>query len=277
MALKVMLDNLDDVDETLKSQYQQVDGKYVLDLDDSVKSHPKISALNSAFDRQKAVNTDLKNKLTEAETKIEEFPADFDPVEYEALKASTGDKPDLDEIRRVANEQAEAKAQRKIDKANDERDAAQTSHDAATGKLNSRIIDGDLTSLLIEAGVDPENLTVAKAALRGMNKFTVEEADGKDVAMVEGQYGPTSIKEFIKEWAEGPHAKPFIPDASGGNSSGNGGKGGTGTTNPWGKDTKNVTRQGELISKEPEKAKRMMQEAGLPDSRISTLLGSVAA
>lgn len=273
MALKTLLDNLDGIDEGLHEHYTEVDGKFILDLSDDVKAHPKIKAMSNAMDRLKTDKNELKTKLDAAEEKIENIPEDFDLTEYEALKAGGGkDQPDLDAIRAAAEKQAEAKSQRTIDKLTKELGDVTGDRDTLKGSLNDRVIDGELTSVLVEAGVEAESLDIAKAALRYKHKFLVENSDNREIPMVEGEYGPVAIKDFVKEWAEGPASKPFIAGPRGGDAGGNGGRSGNVTTNPWAEKTRNLTAQGEILKKSPDQAVRMMKEASIPQSKIDASL-----
>lgn len=273
MALKTLLDNLDGLEESLHGLYTEVDGKFILDLSDDVKVHPKIKAMSNAMERLKTDKNDLKTKLDAAEEKVESFPEDFDLAEYETLKAGGGkDQPDLEAIRAAAEKQADVKSQRTIDKLVKELSDMTGDRDTLKGSLHDRVIDGELTSVLVAAGVEAESLDIAKAALRYKHKFMVENSDDKEIPMVEGEYGPVSIKDFVKEWAEGPASKPFIAGPRGGDASGNGGRGGNITTNPWAEKTRNLTAQGEVLKKSPDQAVRMMKEAAIPQSKIDSAL-----
>ena len=76
MALKMTLDNLDGVDETISKLYIEKDGKFYLNVDGHDKNDNKIplSRLNQEIDKRKAAETEL---LTIAENLKAEVPEDM--------------------------------------------------------------------------------------------------------------------------------------------------------------------------------------------------------
>ncbi|WP_332719257.1 hypothetical protein [Pelagibacterium mangrovi] len=50
MALKTILDTLDDVPEVLHAEYKEVDGKFVLDLE-GIDAYPTVVNLKTAHER----------------------------------------------------------------------------------------------------------------------------------------------------------------------------------------------------------------------------------
>lgn len=52
MGLKAILDSPDNVPAELHDHYAETDGKFILDLEEDVKSHPRISALSSAYKKE---------------------------------------------------------------------------------------------------------------------------------------------------------------------------------------------------------------------------------
>lgn len=76
MALATVLENLDNVPETLRSYYKQVDDRFILDAD--VESHPQVQGLRGAYKADHEKNKALTAQLTQLK--------DVDPVRWSILK-----------------------------------------------------------------------------------------------------------------------------------------------------------------------------------------------
>src|SRR5262245_41163948 len=86
MAIKAVLENLDDVAETLREEYEEKDGKFILNIE-GVDDHPLVKNLKSAHEKTKKERLEFMEKLRAAGEKLEHIPEDFDPEEYARLKA----------------------------------------------------------------------------------------------------------------------------------------------------------------------------------------------
>jgi hypothetical protein len=84
MALKALLESTAHgaLAPELQAEYVEKDGKFILDVEDDIRDHPKVKALKVALDRQKVEKKTLTDRLAELEAKIEGLPDDFDPVKY---------------------------------------------------------------------------------------------------------------------------------------------------------------------------------------------------
>ena len=76
MALKMMLENFDGVDEAIQKLYIEKDGKFYLDVDGHDKNENKIplGRLNQEIDKRKAAETEL---ATIAESLKADIPEDL--------------------------------------------------------------------------------------------------------------------------------------------------------------------------------------------------------
>ena len=76
MALKLMLENFDGVDEAIQKLYIEKDGKFYLDVDGHDKNENKIplGRLNQEIDKRKAAETEL---ATIAESLKADIPEDL--------------------------------------------------------------------------------------------------------------------------------------------------------------------------------------------------------
>ena len=105
-------------------------------------------------------------------------------------------------------------------------------------------------SLAKQGVLDPDYL-IYKAG--GLDKFTFDKA-GKPVG-VEDAVKPYKEDETMAHLFKQEQTKPpYHPQ---------GGTGGAGSTNPFAKETFNLTKQGELLKSNPEQAKAMAAAAGV--------------
>jgi hypothetical protein len=265
MALKAIIDNLDEVAESFRVEYKEgsgeQSGKYVLDLEDDVKIHPKVKNLQTAHERTKRDKATIQAKLTEAEDRLEGLPEDFNADKYAELeaKAKLGEGKEApkadEEIARVRT-QMETKHAKEL-----------TKKDERIGKLEKavekHVVEDKLTGALVDAGVRKELLPAARALLKG--KVKISEEDDDFDAVVETDMGRMTVAEFVTTWAGSDDGKPFVEKIKGGGS--NGGDGGRKPTehNPFDKEGGhyNLTAQQEMMTSDRPKAERMAAAAGV--------------
>jgi hypothetical protein len=266
MAIKTILDTLDGAPEALHSEYKEVDGKFVLDID-GVDAHPAVANLKSAHERQKQTNKTLSTELTAAKARLEGLPEDFDLDAYEALKTQAEGKAPAKTDEQVAQvrQQLERKHQADLAK-KDERIAT------LEGAVTKATIDDGLSKALDEAGVDPAFKPAAMALLKSKGAVKLVEEDDQFKATVETDMGPMPLAGYVKDWAGGDEGKIFIKKPTGGDASGSDGR--KTEVNPWAKDTMNLTAQGQIIRADRAKAQRFMKAAGIPDATINQRLAS---
>lgn len=206
MGLKAILENLDNVPTELHSFYTETDGKYVLDLDEDVKNHPRISALSNAYKAEQTRRKELSTKLSEAETRLADIPEGFDAEEYLALKAKAGD-PD-DPAKKKADDE-HLQSQRQL---YEQRIANLTKkHETDLSALNEQLSERDgyidrttrhdvLRRALRDVGVDPDYEDAAEALL--ISSIKVQRADdGNRRSFVETDLGEVEVPAFVKDWA----------------------------------------------------------------------------
>lgn len=123
-------------------------------------------------------------------------------------------------------------------------------------KYEKLVGDRALKDALIEAKIDDTYKPAVEALLR--EKGIKLTKDG------EAQINSQPVAEFVKEWAASDAGKPFILNGnSGGGANGGGGGGGNAEPNPWKTETRNLTKQGEILRSDPTKAERLKREAGV--------------
>lgn len=275
MALKAILDSLDDVPEALHGEYNEtvIGGKTVYALDiEGVDSLPATANLKSAYERVKADKIKLTSDLKEATTKLGKLPEDFDAAEWERLKAEDEARqadPDNKDVRKQVETATAAVKQRYENqiaankKAHEEAIAEKDGQIAGLeGDIRRALVEDGLTKALVKAGVKP---TLMKAAQR-MFETDVEvvEEDGKRVARMKTDLGGDEVERFISNWAQSDDAKDFIAPMKGGDETGSGSRRSTGP-NPFSAENWNITEQGRLMNADRGKAESMAKAAGFKD------------
>ena len=272
MALRVVLDNLEGLDESLHEHYTEKDGKFFMDIEDDIRRHPKGVSLVTAIERMKAEKTTLTAKLAEVEARIAELPEGFDAEQYAAdmdelaslkkkLKPGEGDDDDDRQSQKKLYEQRianlEAKHNTEIGKLHEEKAGL-------VGHIERLMGDEGLTKALVAAGVDKKLLPGATALLRRSVK--VKQEDGEWRSFVETDIGESSIDDFVSNWAQSDEGAVYLEKARGGDAKG--GNGHRMDFNPWdnqgGKVKPNLTKQQEMVVANPEKARQMARAAGAP-------------
>lgn len=220
MALKAVVTDLSEVDESLHEHYTEKDGIFYLALDEFGK-HPGAVTLKTTLNKVNKDKEALAAKVTELEGKVESLPEDFDADEWERLKAGDGGKPD-EAIQVLKDQHARAmealknkyaKEISEMEKAIQERDSY----------IDRSLIDGGLKDALLEVGVNPDLMDGAVASLRAAVKVQRGE-DGSRAAVVETDLGEVPVAEFVKEWSA-TKGKAYLGKASGPDAHGNNGTG----------------------------------------------------
>lgn len=256
MALKSVYDNEDAIPEGQRDFYVEKDGKFVLDIE-GIEAHPGATALKNALDRTKTEKRALTEKLTAAEARLEGLPEDFNADEYERLKEAAGDNTNIDARLTAQRTQLETKHATELKKKDDRLAVVE-------GALKRKSVDDGLTQALIEAGIDPKHLKLVKGYLAP--RVTIEEEDGEFSAVVDTEINPhMPLAEFVKTWVGTDEGKEYVAKATGGGALGSDVR--RGEPNPWdtqgGKVKPNLTKQQEIITANPEKARQLAKAAGV--------------
>lgn len=285
MTLKAVVDSLDDIPEAFKSEYKEKDGKFFLDLDDTIKAHTAILPLSNTLTSQKTKIATLTTENTTLKAKTAGLPEDFTPVKFEELQT------ELDALKAEGGADG-TKVQAELQKAKGQYESRiaglETKHagelqakDTEIGNLNNSITklvaDDGLTKALVQVGVGKEFLKASNAMLKSSVKVIKDETTGDYRPVVESDLGDLPLDQFVENWSKSEEGKVFVKPASGGGGAGSGGGGaGTGEVNPWAANTKNLTHQGQIIRTDKVKAERMMKAAGVAPDVIKTTLSQPA-
>jgi hypothetical protein len=241
MALKTVLETTDGLDESLIPLYIETDGKFVLQIE-GVDAHPDVANLKSAYERVKADRDTVKAERDQFKTKAASLPEDFDPEKWSKFKDGKPDEAALVSLR----QELEA-----------DRDSWKLKAEKANEAARKNALDRDLTDALNDAGVI--NPSFAKAA-RNMLASDVQMSDeGKP--FIDTDMGPLGLAEHVKRWAAG-EGKDFVTAPKGGGGKSGEGSGTAGDSNPWKTETRNLTRQAEIMKTEPALAAQLKAAAG---------------
>lgn len=270
MALSAVLDDLDSIEEGLKSLYVEKDGKFYLDLDDTIRSHSLIVPLANSMANTKRERDQARKDLAAANKRLEGLPDDFDPDEYARLKADEETRradPDNKDVRRqidTAVATARSQEQAKAKKISDDLDAEKKAHEETKASLRRRLVDDDLNKALVEAGVTkPSFLKAAKAMLAP--QVEVVEEDGELVSRMISDLGGDLVARYVSAtWVQSDDGKAFVEPAKGGDAGGNNRTTRGNEQNPWSKDHWNLTAQGQILKTDRAKAERLAKAAGKP-------------
>ncbi len=235
MALKLVLDSLDNVDEALKALYvEHSDGKFHLDTDaDSVRGHRDVLPLANAYDRTKTDLATVKGELADAKKKA--APDDFDAETWKKLKDGKTDD--------AAHQRQLVELRKTLE---GERDDWKGKYEGEVTKGKKAKINAELTDALSASGItNPSFVKAARALLEPRVAMDTDDAS-MDIGL-----GPMGIAEAVKRWAAGDEGKSFVAPAKGDNAKGNdGGHQQQTTKGDFGGDTK--ARTAAIAAKFPE-------------------------
>lgn len=278
MALKAVLESIDDLDEVLKGEYTEQNGKFYLDIAE-IDAHPKVVALKNAHERQKTDNAGLKTKITELETKFKDVPDDWSVDEWNRLVALDDGETDpakrkikaderLTQLRTTFEQQISA-LKSKYDKDIGEKDAIINTERGLRAQDKADLA---LDKAMDKANIDPK----FRSAVRALHKSGIKHAiddDGSVRVFFESDLGEIEPENFINNWAQSDDGKVFVSIATGPSGQQvNGNKGIT--NNPFTAQFWNKTEQAALRN-DPTKGERYARAAGF--ASLQTALAATKA
>ncbi|HWI57864.1 MAG TPA: hypothetical protein VNZ22_11605 [Bacillota bacterium] len=258
MALKFRYTKKEEIPTEHAGLYAEREGAWVLEVEGAVDK--------SRLDEFRQTNIALLKERDELKHRF----AGIDPEQVKALEAEKqklelqahGHKPE--EVERLIGERvksARAEAEKQLAAIAAERDG-----------LNARLIniqiDQGIMSAATRRGLRATALPDITARARQVFRLVdglprVLEADGKTVRTGKDGVSPMDLEEWIEtQVTEAPHL--FESQAGSGGTTGSAGSSGAAPLgdNPWKKETLNLTKQGELVKKDPTRARQLMAAAG---------------
>lgn len=257
MALQIIVEKLDDVDEKYHDLYTEKDGKFHLTGVEGMKTQADIDRLQTALSKERSEHKALKDRVKIFDgRKFEDIQADLDRIpELEA--AAKGDK-NVDELVEAKLRSKLAPVERERDKfAKELEEAKVTIGNYETATRVRKIHDSIRTAVGKQQGF--QKSAIEDAVALGERLFEVLD-DGtvvtKDnVGVVPG----ITAEDWLQERKnDKPH---WWGSSQGGGASGSRGAGSTGD-NPWTNAGWNLTEQGKIIRQDPKRAEQLARAAG---------------
>lgn len=228
MALKLVVEKIEDVAEASRALYVEKDGKFHLDvegLDDTTGLKNALKAERDAAKEAKRIAKEMEERYAGIDpAKVREMMSKLDQDGEAALIAAGK----IDEVIAKRTQKFQTESQRRIDEAIATAKAA----DGRAKKFEQRVLDNHIRQAATKAGLHQH--AIEDALFRARSMFSLsEDGDaiqlGSDGAPVLGKDGKTPFNpgewlESMKETA--PHW--FPAGNSGGGGSGNKGSGGNG-------------------------------------------------
>lgn len=196
MALKAILDSIDNVHESLKGEYKKgEDGKFHLDVD-GIEHHPAVGALKRAKDREVAESKALRDQfaaLTE---------------ERDGLLKGAIPKSDVEKLENSYKEKLRKREEELLG-----------SIKQSESVLNNLLVDNVASKIAAELSTAPDLMI---PHIRG--RLKAEFVEGRGFTRVldkDGGPSASSLEDFKKEILDNPVFKPILigSKASGSNSS----------------------------------------------------------
>jgi regulator of replication initiation timing len=283
MALKAILESVDDLSEDIKAEYtpRTINGKEVFVLDvEGVQTHPDVTGLKTALDKQKGENKTLRAEKQQLEDKLKDLPEEFTLDEWHRLQALDIDENDPEaKSKKKAKEDERFTSLRKnyetqIATLKQQLDAAKADADRTVAEVQAQRArdraDQQLTEALTRAGVRPALLKAAKALHSGSIKHEIEEGELR--IFVQTDIGEVDVETYVSNWAKTDEGKEMLEQPKGGGADGgrkNGVSLGNGEANPFAANAWNKTLQARLAQSDPVKAERLAKSAGFANLEVA--------
>lgn len=267
MALKAVVENLDDVDEGLREQYKEtVDPKtkakvYALDIEGGVEAHPGARKLKDELAQRRISEGTVKQQLAtfQALGSLEDIQAKLD--KFPELEAAAEGKLDDAKINGIVETRLRTKlapVERERDQLKQQLGEKDKVIEGFTTKERTRMIGTALTKAARDAKV--VDSAMDDIELYGDRIFEVQE-DGSVVTRDNVGVTPgLSPKAWLEDMqSKRPHWwGPTTGGGAGGNRNGPNGSG----PNPWAHDTWNMTEQGAILKADRKRAEQLAKQAG---------------
>ncbi len=209
MALKTILESLDDVPEAQRALYTEFDGKYVLELD-GLESHPDARALKNALDKERETRRKATKRAEELQAEADRYK-DIDPDRAREAMAKLQEIKDselidagkIDELVTSRTERLRADAEAQIAAIQKARDEAAQQAETLRAQLSSEMIDNRIKDVAIQAGARASAMPDVLARARSVWRLNDE---GRPVAYRDADtpiYGKDGNAPLgMDEWVE---------------------------------------------------------------------------
>ena len=257
--LKAILDSLEGVETHFHSLYTERNGKYELTGIEGVKTQADIDRLQTALTKERNDHKTLKDRFaTFGDRKPEDIIAALDRIpELEAAAKGNLDEAKLNEIVEGRIKSRLAPVERQTQTLQQQLSEANASLEMLRAKDSLRIVTDAVRGAASKLKV--VDSAVEDVTLLAERLFTIDETGAvvtKDnVGVTPGIAADVWLTDMQ---AKRPH---WWGPSQGGGAGGNRG-GGSGVTNPWSKDSWNLTEQGRIYKENSGKAEQLAKAAG---------------
>lgn len=226
------------------------------------------AAVKKATEGLSAKNAELLSEVKKERAARREVESKLDGVDLESVKKfiEGAEQAELDQKKKdgkwdeilAARDEAHAAKYQTMETKLTER--ATRAEDFAKGVL----IDGQLAQALAQANIAPHYAKAATALVKGQIQVRSDD-DAYLVPYVDVDGSEMSVADFVRVWSESEEGKYFVqaPANNGGGMNGRPGGGKSGQVNPWKRETRNLTHQGQILKTDPQLAARLKKEAGV--------------
>lgn len=255
-VLELVYDNLDAIPEAFRPLYSEADGRFTLSGVNGVKTQADIDRLSSALAKERNDHKAVRDKYSPlASMDVQEILQKLDsiPALEEAAKAGGN----VDNVVAAKLKQHTAPLERQISELQSQLTAAMEQAQQLQQRERGRLIGDAVQAGVVATKALPEAADDLKLLASAI--FEVDES-GKVVSK-EGIPGVTPGVSPEVWLTDMKRTKPYYWPASQG-ANGRGGAGGGGGTNPWSKESWNMTEQGRILRENPDKAKQLATAAG---------------
>ena len=268
MALKAIYDKQEDIPEAYRDLYTERDDKWELTGIEGIKTTADTERLQTSLTKERTEHKATKAKLDKfGELDPEQVQRDADEIgelktALETAEAAAGDnKPDEAQIEKLVEARVATVVkpiQRDLDKAlalSQEQGDTITAHQL---KDTNRSIGDAVRTAATDAKLIPSALDDAL-----MLAERVFEIDEHGTILTRDNVGVTPGIDPMVWFTEMQDKRAhWWPSSTGGGANGGGGGGGGGGDNPFKHEGWNMTKQGEILRSDPDRASRLAISAG---------------
>lgn len=257
--LKAILDSLEGVETHFHSLYTERNGKYELTGIEGVKTQADIDRLQTALTKERNDHKTLKDRFaTFGDRKPEDIIAALDRIpELEAAAKGNLDEAKLNEIVEGRIKSRLAPVERQAQTLQQQLSEANASLEMLRTKDSLRIVTDAVRGAASKLKV--VDSAVEDVTLLAERLFTIDETGAVVTKDNVGVTPGISADVWLTDMqAKRPH---WWGPSQGGGAGGNRG-GVSGVTNPWSKDSWNLTEQGRIYKENSGKAEQLAKAAG---------------
>lgn len=266
--LKAVVDDLNQVDEAVRSFYVEKDGKFFLNVTPTDGYElDNVANLKTALGAERKARGDL-------ETQLKEFEG-LDPKKAKAAINKAAELAKFDpekEADRIAEEKFKAREEQLKAKSKEAEDALKLTLERRESQVKKLLVENEIKAGLgklnpLDDARDAIELLAAQAVrTKEVNgEFVVEVVDNNGNPRIKDVQGnPMGIADYLSELREKRPALFKAEQKSGvGIQPNTGTPGSTTSKNPWMKDSFNITEQMTLMNTNPSLANQLKQAAGV--------------